>query len=332
MSGSQAPARWRPPPPPTRPAPPPPSAVVLLDDNFTTILAAIEEVGRAAVASPREACLPPHPTPPHRARPPQGKCIFYNIRCFVCFQLTTSVAALTLVAAANILGFPNPLNAMQILWINVIMDGPPAQSLGVEPVDHDVMRLPPRRSDEPIITNTLLFRVAGAALIIMAGTLGVFWSEFVPGADELAVRHDTTMTFTTFVMFDMFFALACRSATKSAFTLPLGSNPMFAAAVGGSVLGQLGVIYFPPLQAVFQTVPLSLGDWVRILSVASTVLIADELRKAVVFAAAAAAATGGGGGGGGGGSSGGGAGGPLSWPARLWAAATRPAGYRLAHH
>ena len=227
------------------------------------------------------------------------------------------MAALTLVAAANILGLPNPLNAMQILWINVIMDGPPAQSLGVEPVDHDVMRLPPRRSDEPIITNALLFRVAGAALIIMAGTLGVFWSEFTPGADALSVRHDTTMTFTTFVMFDMFFALACRSATKSALTLPLSANPMFSAAVGGSVLGQLGVIYFPPLQAVFQTVPLSLGDWARVLAVASTVLIADELRKAIIAARAAGGGSGDGVGRGGG--------------SRVWAMLSRLAGSTPAH-
>jgi Ca2+-transporting ATPase len=64
------------------------------------------------------------------------------------------VAALTLVAACTVLGLANPLNAMQILWINIIMDGPPAQSLGVEPVDHDVMRQPPRHAEEPIITGT----------------------------------------------------------------------------------------------------------------------------------------------------------------------------------
>lgn len=240
----------------------------------------------------------------------------------MCFQLTTSVAALSLVAMANILGLPNPLNAMQILWINIIMDGPPAQSLGVEPVDHDVMRSPPRRSDEPIITNTLLVRVAGAATIIMAGTLGVFWSEFVPDAPPLAVRHDTTMTFTTFVMFDMFFALACRSSTKSVLSLSLSSNPMFSAAVGGSVLGQLAVVYFPPLQAVFQTVPLSLADWSRILAVASTVLLADEARKALLRAYPL---LGGSGGGGSSGSAGGGSSAraaPASWAAwagRLWA-------------
>jgi len=99
--------------------------MVLLDDNFATICGAIEE----------------------------GKGIFANIRNFVRFQLSTSVAALTLVALATVLGLPAPLNAMQILWINIIMDGPPAQSLGVEPVDPAVLRTPPRRSDEEIITR-----------------------------------------------------------------------------------------------------------------------------------------------------------------------------------
>ena len=80
--------------------------IVLADDDFRTILAAVEE----------------------------GKSIFHNIRNFITFQLSTSFAALGLVAFSNLLGYANPLNAMQILWINIIMDGPPAQSLGVEPV------------------------------------------------------------------------------------------------------------------------------------------------------------------------------------------------------
>ena len=71
-----------------------------------------------------------------------------NFRNFVCFQLSTSVAALTLIALSTLLDVPNPLNPMQILWINVIMDGPPAQSLGLEPVDPNVLRRPPRRQSE----------------------------------------------------------------------------------------------------------------------------------------------------------------------------------------
>ena len=94
--------------------------MVILDDDFSTIMAAVEE----------------------------GKAIFYNIKNFLTFQLSTSVAALSIVAIANLTGMDNPLNAMQILWINIIMDGPPAQSLGVEPVDASVAKRPPRHKDE----------------------------------------------------------------------------------------------------------------------------------------------------------------------------------------
>lgn len=66
----------------------------------------------------------------HSAAIEEGKGIFYNIRNFVRFQLSTSIAALSLITLSQLMGIPNPLNAMQILWINIIMDGPPAQSLG----------------------------------------------------------------------------------------------------------------------------------------------------------------------------------------------------------
>ena len=248
--------------------------MVLLDDNFGTIAAAIEE----------------------------GKGIFANIRNFVRFQLSTSVAALTLVAAATVLGLPNPLNAMQILWINILMDGPPAQSLGVEPVDPAVMRRPPRRSGEEIITPSLLRRVVTAAAVIVAGTLWVFYTEMYHGdagdgptaaADaEAAARRDTTMTFTTFVLFDMWNALSCRSADRSVFEIGLFSNTFFLYAVGGSLAGQLAVVYFPPLQAVFQTVSLSLRDWAYIVLLSSTVLWVDEIRKLISRARRNAAAGG----------------------------------------
>ena len=90
--------------------------MVLLDDDFSTILSAIEE----------------------------GKSIFYNIQNFVRFQLSTSISALMLIALSTLADIPNPLNPMQILWINILMDGPPAQSLGLEAVDPEVLRRPPR--------------------------------------------------------------------------------------------------------------------------------------------------------------------------------------------
>lgn len=121
---------------------------------------------------------------------------------------------------------------MQILWINIIMDGPPAQSLGVEPVDPDIICQPPRNVRQPMITKDLIFNVLVSAIIIILGTLFVFIQEvnisiqilfdydsnsnhiimkFIQMSDNVVTPRDTTMTFTCFVFFDMFNALSCRS-------------------------------------------------------------------------------------------------------------------------
>ncbi|KAF4325159.1 hypothetical protein BBO99_00000561 [Phytophthora kernoviae] len=223
--------------------------MILLDDNFSTILCAMEE----------------------------GKSIYHNIKHFLRFQLSTSISALCLIAFSTLFNLPSPLNAMQILWINIIMDGPPAQSLGVEPVDHDVMKEGPRSKDASIITRTMLRRVLTSACFIVCGTLYVFYVEL--GSDGVISKRDRTMSFTTFVMFDMFNALSCRSDDKSIFEIGVLSNSVFVYAVGASLLGQLLVIYFPPLQSTFQTEALSFGDLVYVTCIASTVLIFDEVRK-----------------------------------------------------
>ncbi|EDO35616.1 predicted protein [Nematostella vectensis] len=226
--------------------------MILVDDDFNTIMAAIEE----------------------------GKGIFYNIKNFVRFQLSTSIAAISLITISTFLKLPNPLNAMQILWINIIMDGPPAQSLGVEPVDSDVMRRPPRNVKSPMITKTLIAKVISAALLIVCGTLWVFWREM---RDNIITPRDTTMTFTCFVFFDMFNALSCRSQEKSIFQVGFLTNRMFLYAVGGSLIGQFLVIYFAPLQAVFQTEALHITDILLLLAVSSSVFIVDEIRKFITY-------------------------------------------------
>ncbi|KAI1802466.1 calcium-transporting ATPase type 2C member 1 [Daldinia bambusicola] len=226
------------------------SDMILTDDDFSTILRAIEE----------------------------GKGIFNNIQNFITFQLSTSVASLSLVFICTCMGFRTPLNAMQILWINIIMDGPPAQSLGVERVDPDVMSRPPRSRSEPVLTKALLQRVLTSAAIIMAGTMVVYTHEMLDG--EVS-RRDTTMTFTCFVLFDMFNALTCRSESKSVFRGEVGlfSNRLFNWAVSLSIAGQLLVIFFPWLQEVFQTEALAFFDLVRLVALASSVFWADEARK-----------------------------------------------------
>ncbi|PLB35548.1 Ca(2+)/Mn(2+)-transporting P-type ATPase PMR1 [Aspergillus candidus] len=235
--------------------------MILTDDDFSTILRAIE----------------------------QGKGIFYNIQNFITFQLSTSVAALSLVLLSTTLGFKNPLNAMQILWINILMDGPPAQSLGVEPVDPSIMHRPPRPRTARVLTKPLIRRVLTSAFMIMLGTLAIYVYEMgdvddgvTPGKmSRVVTAHDTTMTFTCFVLFDMFNALTCRSEGKSVLRgeLPLFGNKMFNYAVLGSLAGQACVIYLPFLQRVFQTEALNVAHLFKLVCISSSVFWVDEARK-----------------------------------------------------
>ncbi|ONH68348.1 Calcium-transporting ATPase 1 [Cyberlindnera fabianii] len=221
--------------------------MVLTDDDFSTILHAIEE----------------------------GKGIFNNIQNFLTFQLSTSVAALSLIAFSTFFSLPNPLNAMQILWINILMDGPPAQSLGVEPVDNEVMNKPPRTRGAPILTQAVIKRLLMNSVFVIIGTIYVYVKEMK--VNQITAR-DTTMTFTCFVLFDMFNALSCRHATKSNFELGF-QNQMFNYAVLGSLIGQFCAVYVPFFQAIFQTEALGFSDLVFLTIIASSVFWFDEGRK-----------------------------------------------------
>uniref|UniRef100_A0A8B9ZH79 Calcium-transporting ATPase n=1 Tax=Anas platyrhynchos TaxID=8839 RepID=A0A8B9ZH79_ANAPL len=210
--------------------------MILVDDDFSTVMNAIEE----------------------------GKGIFYNIKNFVPVP-AESISALSLITLSTVLNLPNPLNAMQILWINIIMDGPPAQSLGVEPVDRDTIK-----------HKSLILKIFMSAVIIISGTLFVFWKE---NPESGITPRTTTMTFTCFVFFDLFNALTCRSQTKLIFEIGFFRNRMFLYSVLGSFLGQLAVIYVPPLQKIFQTENLGVLDLLFLTGLASSVFIVSELVK-----------------------------------------------------
>uniref|UniRef100_A0A8B9T8W3 Calcium-transporting ATPase n=1 Tax=Anas platyrhynchos TaxID=8839 RepID=A0A8B9T8W3_ANAPL len=207
--------------------------MILVDDDFSTVMNAIEE----------------------------GKGIFYNIKNFVPVP-AESISALSLITLSTVLNLPNPLNAMQILWINIIMDGPPAQSLGVEP--------------DTILSKSLILKIFMSAVIIISGTLFVFWKE---NPESGITPRTTTMTFTCFVFFDLFNALTCRSQTKLIFEIGFFRNRMFLYSVLGSFLGQLAVIYVPPLQKIFQTENLGVLDLLFLTGLASSVFIVSELVK-----------------------------------------------------
>jgi Ca2+-transporting ATPase len=225
------------------------SEMILADDNFPTIMVAIEE----------------------------GKSIFSNIKNFLRYQLTTSVSCMVIIIICTFLGLPLPLNPMQILWINIIMDGPPAQSLGVEPVDEDVMKQPPRDTKKSIISQRMVFSILFSSVIMVIGTMYVFLREME--LDGRVTSRDTTMTFTTFVMFQIFNAFNCRSEKKSVFQIGLFKNVAFNFCIGGCVLGQLALIYGGWMNFIFETERLSLNDIIFIFALTSSVWILDEIVK-----------------------------------------------------
>ncbi|SCV67919.1 BQ2448_40 [Microbotryum intermedium] len=222
--------------------------VILVDDNFATLLPAVEE----------------------------GKSIFLNIQNFLVFQLSTAVAALSLITITTCFGLPNPLNPMQILFINILMDGPPSQSLGVDPVNRDVMQRPPRSKSAPILDQRLLARVGFSASIIITGVLFVLAGELSDGSHT---ARDQTMTFTSFVFLDLASALQNRGLHTALLSPPQQVNRMLLMTVGTSFLVQLSLIYVPFLQAVFQTEALSLRDLSVLLMLGAASMSLHEVRR-----------------------------------------------------
>ena len=213
--------------------------MLLQDDNFATIVKAVKE----------------------------GRIIFDNIRRFVRFQLSTNIGAILTITSASVMSLPVPFNPIQVLWINIIMDGPPAQSLGVEPPEKNVMERAPLK--EEIIPRKNLLKIIIAGVVMTVGTLVLYYLELTNGAGTLKA---TTIAFTVFVMFQIFNVFNCRSEKFSNF-----SNKFLVVAIGLSFLLQLAVIYVPFLQGVFRTTALSIIDWVAILVVASLIFVSDWL-------------------------------------------------------
>lgn len=184
-----------------------------------------------------------------------------------------------LIALSTLADIPNPLNPMQILWINILMDGPPAQSLGLEPVDPEVLRRPPRSVRDQILSKKLIVNVLLSAAIIISGTMLVLYMLLEDGK---MTPRDHTMTFTAFVFFDMFNALTSRSQHRLiALEVGFFSNKAFTVSVLLSILGQLAVIYLPPLQYVFQTESLALPDIAILIAISSSVFFICETKKLI---------------------------------------------------
>lgn len=214
------------------------SALVLLDDNFATIKAAIKE----------------------------GRNIYENIRKFIRYLLASNVGEILVMLFAMVLALPLPLVPIQILWVNLVTDGLPAMALGLDQPEGDVMRRSPRSPKEGIFARGLGWKVVSRGFMIGVATLIAFMIAHNENPDHLAYAQ--TVAFATLVMAQLIHVFDCRSETSIFSRNPFG-NMYLVWAVVSSVILMFIVIYYPPLQPIFHTVPILAKDWLMIMGLAA---------------------------------------------------------------
>jgi len=221
---------------------------ILTDDNFASIVKAVSE----------------------------GRNIYDKMIKSTRYLLSCNMGEIVAVFFAILLRFPLPLTPLQILMMNLVTDGVPAISLGVELADNDVMKRPPRNPKEKPITGTNMMMILLFGLVMGAGTLLMFSMYYHNSPESLALAR--TVTFTTLVVFEMFAVIGSRSLSPFGKLNPFSNKWLFGSVLL-SILIQVIIVYWGPLQHVFSTVPLGWLDWARILTVSVFGFIFMELSK-----------------------------------------------------
>ena len=227
------------------------SDMVLTDDNFVSIVSAVEE----------------------------GRSIYDNVRKFIHYLLSCNAAEVLLMLVAADAGWPPPLSATQILWLNLVTDGLPALALGLEPPEHDVMRRPPRPPREPVITLRHGLMILAHGSLVAAVTLGGFLCLWRGATDPAVIAHARTLTFCVAALAQLFFAVACRSSRFTAVRIGFFRNPALLAAIAVAALLQAAVVTLPATRQVFD-VETALGrEWLLVIGLAIVPMAVVESRK-----------------------------------------------------
>ena len=200
----------------------------------------------------------------------EGRKIYDNIKRFVKFQVSTNVGAILTIIGTSLLSLPLPFNPVQLLWLNIVMDGPPAQTLGIEGAEKDLMHRPPETGD--ILTKKTLIEILISGIVMAIGTIAVFSYQLSINSSESKAM---TVAFTLFVMYQLFNAYNRKANSDKP------STYLYAAIILSFLL-QLLIIYLPQLQVIFRTTAISLIDWVVIIIVAFTIVIAERIMKRVI--------------------------------------------------
>ena len=205
------------------------ATMVLVDDNFATIVIAVR----------------------------QGRALYDNILKFVRFQLSTTIGAILTVFFAPLAGLPEPFTPIQILWVAIIMDGPPAVALALDAARAGIMSEPPRHRAAAILPLSRLAKIVAYGITMMVGTLVVLHYGLHTGTEQRAL----TLAFTTFVLFQVFNVFNARNENGTAFNAHFFDNVMLWMSLAGVVALQAIAVYWPPAEAIFGTAGMTLVDW-----------------------------------------------------------------------
>jgi len=224
--------------------------MVLTDDNFASIVSAIE----------------------------QGRIIYSNIRKFVYFLLACNAGEILIIFGSMLFGLPIPLRPVQILWLNLVSDGAPALALGLEKGDPDIMKQQPRPPKEPVINRDMAIGIGVVALVDAIAILSAFYLGMQRYPGQLAAAQ--SIAFVTLCTSELIRAYTARAEYHSVFSIGVFSNKWMNWAVFASFLLVLAVVYVPFLRPFFDTVPLTLNDWLLMFPFFFASPIAMELLKA----------------------------------------------------
>lgn len=228
------------------------SDIIITDDRFATIVDAVE----------------------------QGRVIVNNILRFIHYLFSCNVAELAVVVIAVALGWPLPLAALQILWLNLLTDVFPAVALAIEPTAVGVMSKRPRDPSTPLMTPAFGWLISWQGAVLSVCTLiafrtGLHWYSEEPSG----LAHAETMAFMTLAMAQLVHAFNVRSVTRSAFSSRTPSNPWLWWAVAGCAFAQLATVEIPALRTMLGTTSLTRADWLIVLANSIAPLGVVELVK-----------------------------------------------------
>ncbi len=223
------------------------SDIVLLDDSFSTIVKAVQ----------------------------WGRGIYENFQRFIQFQLTVNLSSVVVVLVSILCGFAAPFSALELLWINLIMDGPPALTLGLEPIRGNLMDRSPTQRNASIVSKSMFSRIFINGLFISVVFMGQHFTTVLGGTPEQL----STILFTLFVVFQLFNAFNSRELGNSSVFRNFTNNKLMLGVFAFTFTLQVLITQFGG--AFFGTVPLPLTMWLKIIVTAFSVILLSELVKAI---------------------------------------------------